>query len=1021
MLKSIICNVLLIHFHIFKKYLQNQTMKKILLLLFLSALLPKIYAQEYFPNNEGVKNTNHNFTAFTNAKIYVTPTQIIENGTLLIQNGKVISVGNTSVIPKNCTTINLNGKSIYPSFIDIYTSFGIEKPKNNSSTARNPLYDSKKEGHYWNENIRSEVNAYESFNYDQPKAEELLKAGFGVVGTHVQDGIARGTGTLIALNNFDKSTRLLSEKVTNHFAFTRSAVTNQSYPSSLMGMMALLRQMYLDLDWYKNGNSTTKDVSLEALSKNENLIQIFDSGDKLNSLRASKIAKEFGLNYVLKGIGNEFERIEEIKKTNSKLIIPINFPEAYDVSDPNQANQMELKDLRFWNQAPTNLKVLTDNGVIFALTTDKLKKVEDFRVNLLKAIKYGFDKTKALEALTTIPASILGKSNEIGSLKTGSYANFVITSGAIFDEKTTIYENWVQGNKYVINDITIKDIRGDYDLSVDNQQYKWKISGEITAPKSIITTLDSKKVSSKLTVSNNWISTVMKSMDSTKTTFSRLIGYIDDIQLLSGKAILFNGNEVKWSAVRTAPFIKPIDSLKLEKNNTIIATTFPNVAYGNSKKLTPQTLLFKNATVWTNEKEGILEETDVLVKNGKIASIGKNISDASATVIDAKGKHLTSGIIDEHSHIAISNGVNEGGQNSSAEVTIQDVVNSEDVNIYRDLAGGVTASQLLHGSANPIGGRSAIVKWKWGLSAEEMLHKDQPKFIKFALGENVKQANWGIVNPTRFPQTRMGVEQVFTDYFQRAKEYDTIWKNYKASKGKSKAPRVDLELQTLAEILNKERFITCHSYVQSEILMMMNVAEKFNFRINTFTHILEGYKVADKMKEHGVGASTFADWWAYKFEVNDAIPYNGPILHNAGVLVAYNSDDAEMSRRLNQEAAKAVKYGNISEEEAWKFVTLNPAKLLHIDDKVGSIKIGKDADVVLWNNNPLSIYAKAEKTIIEGVVYYDIQKDEEQRVAIAKERNELIGQLLQEKNKGMITQEPKKAEKKEYQCDTLEN
>ena len=202
--------------------------------------------------------------------------------------------------------------------------------------------------------------------------------------------------------------------------------------------------------------------------------------------------------------------------------------------------------------------------------------------------------------------------------------------------------------------------------------------------------------------------------------------------------------------------------------------------------------------------------------------------------------------------------------------------------------------------------------------------------------------------------------------------------------------------------------------------MLMNVAEKFNFRVNTFTHILEGYKVADKMKEHGVGASTFSDWWAYKFEVNDAIPFNGPIMHNAGLVVAYNSDDAEMSRRLNQEAAKAVKYGNISEEEAWKFVTLNPAKLLHIDNKVGSIKVGKDADIVLWNTNPLSIYAKAEKTMIEGVVYYDIKKDEENRVAIAKERNELIGQLLQEKNKGMITQQPKKTQKVEYHCDTME-
>ena len=995
-------------------------MKKILILLFFTYLLPKTYAQQYFPNNEGVPNKTMNFTAFTNAKIYVTPTQIIENGTLLIQNGKVIAAAKTVAIPKNSVTINLEGKSIYPSFIDMYTNFGIEKPKKN--TERNPLYDTKRVGYYWNENIRSEVNAYDNFVYDQTKAEELLKAGFGVVGTHNPDGIARGTGSLIALNNFDKSNQLITDKVSNHFAFTKSAITNQAYPSSLMGMMALLRQVYHDLDWYKKENSDTKDLSLEALSANEKLVQIFTTEDKLNSLRAAKIAKEFGLTYVLKGSGNEFERLEEIKKTNSKFIIPINFPVAYDVSDSNQADQMELTDLRFWNQAPTNLKVLSDNGIIFALTTDKLKKIEDFRPNLLKAIKYGFDKTKALEALTTIPAAILGKSNEIGSLKTGSLANFVITSGEIFDEKTTMFENWVQGNKFVVNDISTKDIRGNYDLTINNDTFKWKIEGELTALKSEITSSNSKKIKSKLSISDNWISVIIKPNDSTKTSFTRLIGYITDPANLSGKAVLFDGSEGKWSALRTAPFVKEIDSSKVDKNNVIMAITFPNVAYGNSKKLEAETLLFKNATVWTNEKEGILEETDVLVKNGKIAAVGKNISDATAKIIDAKGKHLTSGIIDEHSHIAISNGVNEGGHNSSAEVTIQDVVNSEDINIYRDLAGGVTTSQLLHGSANPIGGRSAIVKWKWGASADEMLYKDQPGFIKFALGENVKQANWGITNPTRFPQTRMGVEQVFTDYFQRAKDYDLAWKKYNTSgkKGKEKAPRVDIELQTLAEILNSERFISCHSYVQSEILMLMAVADKFNFKVNTFTHILEGYKVADKMKEHGVGASTFSDWWAYKFEVNDAIPYNGAIMHNAGVLVAYNSDDAEMSRRLNQEAAKAVKYGNVSEEDAWKFVTLNPAKLLRIDNKVGSVKIGKDADIVLWSTNPLSIYAKAEKTLIEGVVYYDSKRDEENRAAIAKERNELIGQLLQEKNKGMTTQQPKKTEKVEYHCDSME-
>ncbi len=997
-------------------------MKKVLLLLFLGMFISKINAQEYFPNNESVQNKNTNFTAFTNAKIYVSPTQIIEKGTLLIQNGRVINVGTIVSIPKNAITINLEGKSIYPSFIDMYTDFGMEKPKLAINSDRNPLYDTKREGHYWSESIRSEVNAYEEFKYDTAKAEELLKAGFGVVGTHIKNGVARGTGSLIALNNDDKSARLIANKVSNHFAFTKSTTTNQAYPSSLMGMIALLRQMYLDSNWYKNGNATTKDLSLEAIINNEKLVQIFTTEDKLNSLRASKLGKEFGLNYILKGAGNEFERIDDIKKTNSKFIIPINFPEAYDVSDPYQANQMELADLRFWNQAPSNLKILSDNGIVFALTTDKLKKIEDFKTNLLKAIKYGFDENKALEALTTIPASLLGKSNEIGSLKTGSYANFVITSGKIFDEKTTLYENWVQGNKFVVNDMSIKDIRGSYDLTIDNASYKLKIDGEITAPKGEVTTTDAKKVNSKLTFSNNWITLLLKSKDSLSNNFSRLAAYVENAQNISGKAVLSNGNETNWSAKRTAEFVVVKDSTVAKKANKVLPVTFPNLAFGNIQKPVQQTLLFKNATVWTNEKEGILTETDVLVKNGKITTIGKNIAETGATVIDAKGKHLTSGIIDEHSHIAISNGVNEGGHNSSAEVTIEDVVNSDDVNIYRDLAGGVTTSQLLHGSANPIGGRSAIVKWKWGASPEEMLYKDQPKFIKFALGENVKQANWGISNPTRFPQTRMGVEQVFTDYFQRAKDYDLSWKKYNsnAKKDKTKAPRVDVELQTLAEILNKERFITCHSYVQSEILMLMNVADKMGFKVDIFTHILEGYKVADKMKEHGVGASTFSDWWAYKFEVNDAIPYNGPIMHNEGVVVAYNSDNAEMSRRLNQEAAKAVKYGNLSEEEAWKFVTLNPAKLLHIDDKVGSIKVGKDADIVLWNDNPLSIYAKAEKTLIEGVMYFDIQKDELQRVAIEKERNELIEQLLLEKNKGMNTQEPKKKEKKLYHCDTLE-
>ena len=292
-----------------------------------------------------------------------------------------------------------------------------------------------------------------------------------------------------------------------------------------------------------------------------------------------------------------------------------------------------------------------------------------------------------------------------------------------------------------------------------------------------------------------------------------------------------------------------------------------------------------------------------------------------------------------------------------------------------------------------------------------MIYKNTPKFIKFALGENVKQSR--SANCVRFPQTRMCVEQLFVDYFTRAKEYDALKKS-------GKPYRKDIEMEVIAEILNKERFISCHSYVQSEINMLMKVTERFNFNVNTFTHILEGYKVADKMAEHGVGGSTFSDWWAYKYEVNDAIPFNAAIMHNAGVTVAINSDDREMSRRLNQEAAKTIKYGGLSELEAWKTVTINPAKLLHIDDRVGSIKEGKDADVVLWSNHPMSIYAKVEKTIIEGKVYFDREEDKKKRKAIAEEKSQLITMMLNEKLGGGKTRVPMKRKDRNFECDTLE-
>lgn len=964
-----------------------------------------LFSQDYFPENDGIKTKNTNYTAFTNAKIFLSPTEVIENGTLLIQGGKVIQVGTSVPLPKNTVIEDASGKWIYPSFIDVFSDFGMEKAKRNPAGGRSPQYEATREGFYWNDHIMPENEAIAKFTYADKKADALRKVGFGVVNSHYQDGIARGTGVLIALNGKGtEADRVLEDTSAQYFSFSKSIAKRQSYPTSLMGATALMRQLYHDMDWYANGNGTTKDRSLEALIENKKLPQIFASENAGNVLRADKIGDQFGVQYAILGGGDEYQHIGAIKNTNAKLIIPLNFPKAYDVSDPLAARYINLKDMRHWNLAPTNPKVLEENAVAFAFTLHQLKSPSDFTKQLQKSLHHGLTKTKALEALTTVPASILGKSNSIGTLKVGKQANFLVVSGDLFEKNATIYENWVQGNKHVLADRNQKDIRGDYTLNADGKTYTMSISGDSNKPK-VVVKKDTITLTATLRYKDNWAH--FSWVEENGERYRMTAHTNQDSNDINGKLVDTSGREMAFRASRTASFEEDGDTSKNKNTPELVNMTFPNIGYGYTSKPKQENMLFKNATVWTGME--ILENTDVLVKNGEISKVGTNLNAGNAKVVDATGKHLTAGVIDEHSHIGAL-AVNEAGHNSTAEVKMTDVVDPQDIDLYRNLAGGVTTIQLLHGSANPIGGRSAILRLKWGEDAEGLLFPNMPKFIKFALGENVKQSNWQSFS--RFPQTRMGVEQVFVDYFQRAKEYDS-------KKKAGTAVRYDEELEVLAEILNGERFISCHSYVQSEINMLMKVAEKFDFTVNTFTHILEGYKVADKMAKHGVGGSTFSDWWAYKFEVNDAIPYNAAIMASQGVTVAINSDDAEMSRRLNQEAGKTIKYGGMSEIEAWKTVTLNPAKLLHIDDRVGSIAIGKDADLVLWNDHPMSVYAKAEKTIIQGTVYFDLEKDMLQRKLIVKERAKLIDMMLKEKESGGQTQGPKQTKKARFTCETL--
>ena len=978
---------------------------KLFLLFFFLTTASATIAQSTYPVN-GVADERSGHYAFTNATIVKDAATTLTNATLVIKEGKIVAIGTNITVPKGAVEVDCKGKFIYPSFIDIYSDYGMPQAQPRQGgfnfAQQAQLTTATKGAYGWNQAIKSEVDAFRLFGGDEARAKALRDLGFGTVLTHQKDGIARGTGAVVTLAAEKENFSIIKDRASAHYAFNKGTST-QSYPASMMGMIALLRQSYLDAQWYKNKPASEgTNLSLQAWLDNQGLPQIFEANDKWNDLRADRIGDEFGVQYIIKGGGNEYQRLKELKATNATFIVSLNYPQAQDVEDPNDARFVSLNDMKHWELAPTNAGAMEKAGIPFCLTTADLRDARQFMANLRKAMEYGLTETNALNALTKTPATVLGIYDVVGSLDAGKLANFLITSGSIFNEKTTIYQNWVHGKKYGVKDDTWNEMRGKYKLVLNTP------SGPVNY------TLDFKSNSAASVIGKDTVtSRFYYDGRQVRINFAperrggdfRLSGIVSD-ELWSGTGEDTAGNRITWTATYAEPIVQKIDSARRRPSGPLGKVTYPFEPFGWEEGKAPkqETILIKNATVWTNEKEGVLQNTDVLLKNGKIAAIGKNLTETGARVIDGTGKHLTAGVIDEHSHIAASS-INEGGQSVSAEVRIGDNINPDDINIYRQLSGGVTTSHILHGSANTIGGQTQLIKLRWGGNDEELKFKNWTGQIKFALGENVKRTPAAVGNSgnnNRYPDTRMGVEQVLVDAFTRAKDYQRAWKEYEANKTKKGvvAPRRDLELEALVEILNNQRFITCHSYVQSEINSSIKVAEQMGYKYNTFTHILEGYKVADKMKAHGANASTFSDWWAYKMEVQDAIPYNAAIMHRVGLNVAINSDDAEMARRLNQEAGKIVKYGGVTEEEALKMVTLNPAKMLHVDDRVGSIKIGKDGDVVLWTDNPLSIYAKSLYTIVDGIVYFDREKDEQMQKIVDADRNRIIRKMVAEKRSG---------------------
>ncbi|NMM50458.1 amidohydrolase family protein [Marinigracilibium pacificum] len=983
-------------------------MKKSLFFFLMVIVGVNLYAQDPFPRND-VKDDRSGKYAFTNAIVHVDHSLIINNATLLIEDGTVLSVIENGSVPVGYYVNDLTGKHIYPAFVDPYTTFGMPKVESSGfSWGRREQITSPRKGPYNpNAAIKSDINASEMFNYDDKTANSFRKAGFGSVLSLNKDGIARGTSVFVNLHGENVNDLLVKNQAAAHYSFDKGS-SKQDFPFSQMGAIALLRQTFMDAKWYNETNPYL-DLTLEGLNNSFSLPQIFEVGDKLSVLRADKVGDEFGIQFIIMGAGDEYQMVDKIKETGASLILPLNFPDAYDVSDPFAALDITLEQMKHWEMAPANAAILDKNDIRFAFTASGLKNPSDYVKNVQKAVKNGLSEEKALAAMTSIPADLIGIKG-VGNLKNGSYANFIITDKSLFEEGVSIIENWVAGDKLVVNQIPTAETRGYFTLSIGDEKFQLIGKGKSSKPSHEIKINDSTNIKTKSSWQNDQLSI---SFDHEGKLYL-LSGWKSE-KGFSGEAMV-NSDWVAWNATLDSSYVEKVKK-KEEKPVEYGEMIFPFASYGRTTIPEQKTYIIKNATVWTMEDDGILVGSDVLVEGGKIKKIGKNISANGAIEIDGTGKYLTPGIIDEHSHIALD-GVNDVAVNSSM-VRMKDVVDNSDINIYRQLAGGVTAAQLLHGSANPVGGQSALIKMRWGMSPQEMLIKDADEFIKFALGENVKRSSSS--SSIRFPQTRMGVEQVFEDAFNNALDYERKWEAYnslsKKEKAHTPAPRRDLVHEAMLEIINKERFITCHSYVQSEINMLMNLAERYGFRVNTFTHILEGYKVADKMAEHGVGGSTFADWWAYKWEVRYAIPYNATLMTGAGVTTAINSDDAEMGRRLNQEAAKSIKYGGMDKYEAMKMVTINPAKLLHLDERMGSVKEGKDADLVLWTDEPTSVYAKVEKTFVDGRVMFYVEESQALEQSMAKERERLIKKMLNVKENGGETQKPVPNGEKNFHCD----
>ncbi|MGD2111280.1 MAG: amidohydrolase family protein [Phycisphaerae bacterium] len=877
-------------------------------------------------------------TAITNVTIVVEPGLRTPTGTILIDDGRIVGVGENVDPPDHAEIVDATGLIAYPGFIDAHVHLGVTDKKRtvdqrrrtediNPDVRQSPLPATRLANRG---GIRPEFRAIELLTADEKTFKSHRSAGFTAALIAPRDGILGGTGDLVELSGLPIRRSVLAPRVAMHGSFEKGE--DGDYPLSLLGVFAQFRQAMLDAQWYSRlhkyceRHPTTApraptDQALEALQPvlRRTRPLIFEANTENEIHRALNLAAEFNLRLIISGGKEAWKVADRLKAERVPVIATIKFDEEpeYGKKKPdaerdevlNRYEPVRVREerRRRWEEQVANLVRLHESGVAFALRTRDFKDPSRFFKNLRMVIERGLPEDAALEALTTTPAFLFRMSDQLGAIRRSGLGNLTLMTAPLSEADAEVKMVFIGGRKFDVMDDDEKKESAEQNGEKDPQAAR----AESEPPQSS-TDADG----------------------DTEVTEDR--------------------------SESDGPDLGPTFETELEKDRV------PRTRTGGD-------VLITNATVLPVSSPP-LTDASILVRDGKIARIGRigSVPDG-VTVIDASGRFVMPGIIDCHSHLGLD-GINEPSVAISAEVRVADVIDPHSVAIYRALAGGVTTHHALHGSSNPIGGQNVIFKLKYGRPASQMLISDAPRTIKFATGENVTHANWSEQRGKRFPNSRMGVEAVYRMALEAGRQYGLRWGAYEraARDGADVEPmRRDLRLEALADIVAGELAVHPHCYRSDEILRLIVVAEDYGFRIGTLQHVLEGYRVAPEIARHGCGASVFADLWAYKMEAYGGIPHNAALMTRHGINVSVNSDSSRRIRYLNLEAAKTMRSGGLDADQALALVTLNPARQLQLDHRIGSLETGKDADIAIFNGHPLSAFSKCVMTLIDGEVYFE--------------------------------------------------